>query len=312
MRSNDNLEFFSLLEKFFTEYLPLTINASPHTIKSYKCAFRLLIQYLNEESKIEPSKITFEALDFDVLNSFFDWLSSVRKNSRMTMKQRMGALSSFADYAQHRNLAAGYTFWNSLSKISKKFFRRVKGKQRCIFTREELAIMFSMPDTSNSIGFRDFVILVVMYASGARAQEICDLRVKDVTYDTSGNAILKLLGKGSKPRRVKITVDATQLLNRYISYRNINTLTERHIFHSQRNEQISVACIEEIFKKYEKSAKMLHPDKFNAGSYTPHVMRHTTASHLIEAGVPLAVVKNILVIHQYRQHRYMLRCHSKL
>src|SRR5699024_3373473 len=139
----------------------------------------------------------------------------------------------FADYAQHRNLAAGYTFWNSLSKISKKFFRRVKGKQRCIFTREELAIMFSMPDTSNSIGFRDFVILVVMYASGARAQEICDLRVKDVTYDTSGNAILKLLGKGSKPRRVKITVDATQLLNRYISYRNINTLTERHIFHSQ-------------------------------------------------------------------------------
>ena len=136
--------------------------------------------------------------------------------------------------------------------------------------------------------------MVVMYASGARAQEICDLRVKDVTYDTSGNAILKLLGKGSKPRRVKITVDATQLLNRYISYRNINTLTERHIFHSQRNEQISVACIEEIFKKYEKSAKMLHPDKFNAGSYTPHVMRHTTASHLIEAGVPLAVVKNIL------------------
>jgi site-specific recombinase XerD len=133
-----------------------------------------------------------------------------------------------------------------------------------------------------------------MYASGARAQEICDLTVKDIAHDKNGNAILTLLGKGSKPRRVKITADATALLDKYIAYRKISDRPNRHVFSSQRNEQVSVVCIEEIFEKYEKMAKRTHPDKFSAERYTPHVMRHTTATHLVEAGVPLAVVKNIL------------------
>lgn len=288
------LEFVSLLGKFFTDYLPISVNASPHSIKSYKCAFRLLFQYLNDVAEIDTARITFEMLNFDLLTKFFDWLVINRKNSRTTAKQRMGALSSFAEYAQSRNLEAGYVFRSSLERIYKKSFRRVKGKQRCAFTRQELEIFFSLPDTTGKIGWRDLVLLVVMYASGSRAQEICDLTVKDVAHDNNGNAILTLMGKGEKPRRVKITSDATELLNKYIAYRKIGTQPTRHIFSSQRNEQISVVCIEEIFAKYEQAAKDAHPGKFCAGRYTPHVMRHTTATHLIEAGVPLPVVKNIL------------------
>ncbi len=295
MKTNKSeFEFVSLLGKFFTDYLPISVNASPNTIKSYKCTFRLMFQYMGDVAKIDTGRITFEMLDFDLLTSFFDWLVIERKNSRTTAKIRIGALSSFAEYAQNRNLEAGYVFRNSLERIYKKSFRRVKGKQRCAFTRQELEIFFSMPDTSGKIGWRDLVLLVVMYASGARAQEICDLTVRDIAYDKNGNAILTLLGKGNKPRRVKITADATELLDKYIAYRKIGDQPNRHVFSSQRNEQISVSCIEEVFTKYEKMAKAAHPDKFCAGRYTPHVMRHTTASHLVEAGVPLAVVKNIL------------------
>lgn len=132
------------------------------------------------------------------------------------------------------------------------------------------------------------------FASGARAQEISDLAVKDVSHDSNGNAILTIVGKGEKPRRVKITNDATEMLDKYIVYRKIMDQPTRHVFSSQRNEQMSVSCVEEIFAKYEKAAKDAHPDKFCSGSYTPHVMRHTTATHLLEAGVPLAVIKNIL------------------
>lgn len=287
-------EFLSLLEKFFISYLPISINASSNTIESYKCAFRLLFQYLNDEAEINSSRITFEMLNFDLLSNFCDWLSTTRKNSRTTIKQRIGSLSSFAEYAQNRNLEAGFVFRNSLAKISKKSLRHVKGKQRCAFTRQELEIFFSLPDSSDKIGWRDIVLLVTMYASGARAQEVCDLTVKHVAYDSNGNAILTLMGKGEKPRRVKITTDATEMLNKYIAYRKIKDEPTRHVFSSQRNEQMSVSCIEEIFTKYEKIAKDAYPDKFCSGKYTPHVMRHTTATHLLEAGVPLAVVKNIL------------------
>ena len=287
-------EFLTLLGKFFTEYLPISANASSNTIKSYKYAFRLLFQYLNDVAEINTSRITFEMLNFDLLTKFFDWLITERKNSRTTAKQRMGALSSFAEYAQNRNLEAGYIFRNSLTKIYKKSFKRAKGKKRFSFTRQELEILFSLPNTTDKIGWRDLVILTVMYASGARAQEICDIIVKDVAHDNDDKAVLTLMGKGNIPRRVRITGDVTELLDKYIAYRKIDNQPDRHVFSSQRNEQISVVCLEEIFEKYEKMAKSTHPNKFNSGKYTPHIMHHTTATHLIEAGVALPVVKNIL------------------
>lgn len=213
-------------------------------------------------------------MDFELLTKYFDWLITIRKNSRATAKQRLAALASFADYSESRNLEAAYIFKNSL--------------------KEELSILFSLPDTKEKLGWRDLVLLSVMYSSGARAQEICNLTVKDVTHDGKGNAILTLVGKGEKSRRVKITSDATQLLDKYIASRKISMKPDVHIFPSQRNEHLSVAAIEEIYEKYTQKAKAEHPELFCRGPYTPHVMRHTTATHLIESGVPLAIVKNIL------------------
>lgn len=293
-KNNSCNNFMSLLGRFFTEYLPKSMNASNNTVKSYKCAFRLLFQFLYEVKKVKQEQITFEILDFDILTDFCDWLINERKNSRTTAKQRIGALASFADYAQSRNIEAGYVFHNSLNNISKKSFRRVKSKPRCSFTRAELKILLSLPDATDKIGWRDLVVLAIMYSSGARAQEICDLTVKDVTHSENGNAILTLIGKGDKARRVRITADTTKLLDRYISSRKIRDKPDKYVFPSQRNEKMSVSCIEEIFEKYVKKAKELHPEMFNAGRYTPHVMRHTTATHLIEAGIPLPIVKNIL------------------
>ena len=293
-RNNSELEFMNLLGKYIVEYMPTSMNASPNTIVSYKCAFRLLFQYVEEQTEYKSDRISFEMLNYELLTGFFDWLVTERKNSRTTAKQRLGALSSFAEYAQYRNFEAGCVFRSSLGKISKKSFRRTKGKKRCSFTREELEVLFSIPDATEPLGWRDIVLLSVMYSSAARAQEICNLRVKDIIKDGNGNAILTLTGKGEKTRRVKITIDATQLLYRYIATRRIEDKPESFVFPSQRNEHLSVPAVEEIFAKYVSKAKTANPNMFKNGPYTPHVMRHTTATHLIEAGVPLAVVKNIL------------------
>jgi len=293
-RSSSDYEFVNLLRRYITEYMPNSMNASPNTVKSYKCAFRLLLQYIKEKKNIDAGHVAFTILDFDLITGFIDWLIKDRGSSRSTAKQRMGALASFADYAQNRNFEAAYIFKNSVARATKKSLRRVKGKQRSSFTREELEVLFPLPDTTSPLGFRDFVLLTVMYASGARAQEICDLTIENITKCEDGKIILTLVGKGQKSRRVKITGDASTMLQKYITYRKLWNKPNRHVFSTQRNEQISVSCIEEIFKKYIVMAKAAHPDKFCSGEYTPHVMRHTTATHLIEAGVSLPVVKNIM------------------
>lgn len=96
-KNNSNYEFMTLLGRFFTEYLPISVNASPNTIASHKCAFRLLFQYLDEEAGVKIGHVSFEILDFDLLTRYFDWLMLTRKNSRATAKQRLAALASFAD-----------------------------------------------------------------------------------------------------------------------------------------------------------------------------------------------------------------------
>ena len=131
-----------------------------------------------------------------------------------------------------------------------------------------------------------------MYASGTRAQEICDLTVGDIQFYTD-RAGINIHGKGQKVRRIGIPCDASNMLKKYIEHRRIINDTGRHVFSSQTHEKMSVACIEEIYSKYIDKAKLEYPEMFRY-SYTPHSMRHTTATHMLEAGVPLIVVKNFL------------------
>ena len=131
-----------------------------------------------------------------------------------------------------------------------------------------------------------------MYASGTRAQEVCDLTVGDIQFYTD-RAGINIHGKGQKVRRIGIPCDASNMLKKYVEHRRIVNDTERHVFSSQTHEKMSVSCIEEIYSKYIEKAKQEYPEMFRY-NYTPHSMRHTTATHMLEAGVPLIVVKNFL------------------
>ena len=91
-KNNAEHEFLSLLGRFFTEYLPVSMNASAHTVSSYKCAFRLLFQYLNEEAKIDARHITFDMLNFDLLTGFFDWLVKQQEKQQDYSKTAYGSL----------------------------------------------------------------------------------------------------------------------------------------------------------------------------------------------------------------------------
>lgn len=132
-----------------------------------------------------------------------------------------------------------------------------------------------------------------MYATGARAQEICDLKVRDLRIDVNF-ASVTLTGKGTKTRQVGIPVKMAGTLQSYIKHKHIESFPNRHIFSSQTHEQMTISCVEGIYKKYVSLAKKNNPELFLADSYPPHSMRHSTACHLLEAGVDIVTIKNIL------------------
>jgi len=282
--------FLELLNSFVTEYLPDAVGASPNTIKSYKAAFRLLLKYMYQEKEISADQISFDILGYQTITDFLSWLEKSRGCSATTKNQRLSALASFSSYAQNRDFAAASIFRSSIVKIPMK---KAMHRKRAIFTREEVTMLLKLPDDYYEVGLRDKVLLSLMYASGARAQEVCDLTVKDIHFSEK-NASLNITGKGRKKRKIGISYACASLVKGYIEHRKIAPCPERHLFSSQTHEKMTVSCIEEIFKKYIWIAKQKNPGLFLDDRYTPHSMRHSTASHMLEAGVPLVVIKNFM------------------
>ena len=281
--------FLDLLEYYFNTYLPIAKGLSEATITSYKTTFRIFMEYMYSVKQISPDKITFDLLNQQLITGFLDWIESERKCSIATRNQRLSAITAFAVYAQNRDFEAASLFRSSVLKVPKKKSPR---QGRSSFTREEVKILFELPNPTSVIGLRDKTLLCFMYASGMRAQEVCDMTVGDIQFypDRAG---INVHGKGQKIRRIGIPGDASNILKKYIEHRNIFNDKARHVFSSQTHEKMTVSCIEEIYAKYVSIAKKENPSLFK-NSYSPHSMRHTTATHMLEAGVPIMAVKNFL------------------
>lgn len=280
----------SLLEDYFETYLPYSRGLSSNTINSYKQSFLLLMRFMLEIKDVAASDISFSDLTYETLLEFFNWLETDRKCKPATRNQRLSALSAFSEYAQNRDFDAASVFRGAIIKIPVK---KSTQKQRATFTRDEIKILLNLPDDNYETGLRDKVLLSLMYATGARAQEICDLKVGDIRMNDA-SASITLAGKGSKTRQVGISKKLADTLHRYMCHRHIEKYPGRHIFSSQTHEQMTIFCIEGIYKKYVIMAKNQNPSLFQADSYPPHSMRHSTACHLLEAGVDIVTIKNIL------------------
>ena len=281
--------FLDHLEYYFDTYLPTVKGLSEATILSYKAAFRILMEFMYTVKGVPADKVDFKVLDGRTIIEFLDWLESARGCSVATRNQRLSALAAFSAYAQNRDFDAAAGFRNCVLKVPKK---KAPRKSRNSFTRDEVRLLFELPDEGTGTGLRDKVLLCFMYASGVRAQEVCDLTVGDIQFYPDRAGII-IHGKGQKVRRIGIPCAASDILKKYIARRKISDKMGAHVFSSQTHEKMTVSCVEEIFAKYVSLAKQKYPDQFRH-SYTPHSMRHTTATHMLEAGVPLIVVKNFL------------------
>lgn len=280
--------FLDTMNEYLNVYIIHDRGLSQNTRNTYIDAFKLLFDYFYDIHNLKSDEIKFNDLNYETITGYLNWLEDVRKCSINTRNQRLAVLKSFSDYSQIKSIEASLSFRREILKIHKKKF---EAKEKSYFTKEEIkTLLTANPNTK--IGKRNKTLIAFMYSSGARAQEVCDLRVKDVQFGKTATYVT-LHGKGKKSRQIAIPEKISLLLQNHLNAYKISNDSNAYVFSSQTHEYMSVSCIEEIYRKVISNAKSKNPSLFYK-SYSPHSMRHTTATHMVEAGIPLLVIKNFM------------------
>ena len=154
---------------------------------------------------------------------------------------------------------------------------------------DEITKLINMPNTKTKDGFRDYTLLLFMYETAARAQEVADLKANQFNLDENSSVILT--GKGNKSRRIPITNELSQTLDKYI--KTFHITKDEVIFKNRQNEKLTTKGIEYILHKYIKKCKARYPNQFK-NHYSNHSMRHSRAMHLLESGINLIYIRDIL------------------
>lgn len=282
--------FLKQLAGYFDIYLPQNRKCSRNTISSYADGFVLFFQFFWEKRGKVHYLIEYSDLTPQVFDEFVLWMQNDRNYSAASQRQCMSALTSFLKYASRREMTA----ISALNAVSGTQTPKIPDAHFPYFSPDEIRVLLRIPKTTGKAGCRDMVILSVMYDSGARAQEICDLCIGDITIGKTNK--VRLHGKGNKTREVPISPNVAKLIKNYITQRAKSFTVNRreHLFPSQRGEKMTTACIRNLVNKYVALARSENPSLFPEQGYSPHSFRHSKAVHMLEAGVPLIYIRNFL------------------
>ena len=282
-------DFAYYLTSYLSKYLPGEVGASTNTIKSYRDTFSVLINYCATIKKIPAERLTLRQLDRQTIESFLDWLENSRKNSISTRNQRLAAIHAFFKYLQMKQPQTLYHYQQILSIPMKK------AKQCTIsyLSLDSIKTILEMPDRRTKQGRRNLVLVSLVYESGARVQEIADIRVADVRLHQP--ATVTLTGKGNKTRIVPIMEPMSKLVEQYLKENKLNQSHRREypLFSNSDGKKLTRSGISYIINKYFVEAKKMYPEEY-PDSISPHVLRHSKAMHLLQSGVNLIYIRDIL------------------
>lgn len=281
-------DFAKHLTEFLSVYLPSQKNVSKNTIQSYRDTFKLLIKYCQETKNIQTERITLDFLSSKLLTGFLEWLEKDRKCSISTRNQRLSAIHSFFRYVQAEEPSGLFHFQKVIAIPSKKAMKTVVEH----LTPEAMKILLEQPERGCLKGRRDLTLLSVLYDTGARVQELIDIKVRDVILEPLGVIILN--GKGNKTRRVPLMKNTVSLLERYIGENKLDKSwkNEYPLFTNNQKNKLTKEGIAYIISKYVEIARKtstIVPSKVK-----PHMFRHSKAMHLLQAGVNLIYIRDFL------------------
>jgi integrase/recombinase XerD len=281
-------EFAERLTAFLTTYLAGTRNLSGNTILSYRDSFALLLRFLRDEKGIPVEKVDLDTINAPTLLEWLDHLEKVRRYSARSRNQRMAAIRSFFRYLAPADPARVHQLQTVLAIPTARTQRPTIG----YLDPDLLAAILSQPDVSTLRGRRDAVLLSLLYDTGARSQEIVDLRVRDIRLDPP--AQVTLTGKGQKARIVPLMPTTANLLRAHLRWFNLDrpSAVDAPVFAGRNGAALTRSGLRSILAKHANAARKSYPAlQLRIG---PHTLRHTKAMHMLQAGVGLIHIRDVL------------------
>lgn len=273
--------FAGLLQSFFTDRLVRQRQASPHTIASYRDAFRLLLRFAQQRLGKDPSNLTLEDFDAPFVGEFLHHVEQARRNSARTRNVRLAALHAFFRYVAIGEPAHADRCRRILAIPTKRHERR----PIAFLCREEIDAVVAAPNPATWIGRRDRLLLVLAIQTGLRVSELIQLRCADVTLGTGAH--VRCTGKGRKQRCTPLHRETASLIAAWL--REHHWQPTDPVFPSVRGTPLSRDAVERLVARHAKTAQR-HCPSLTRKHVSPHVLRHTAAMELLRHGVDRAVI----------------------
>lgn len=270
-----------LLEAFFSDRLLQQRRASPHTVAAYRDAFRLLLAFAEEHLGKAPSDLLLAELDAPLIAAFLGHLEKERGNGIRTRNARLAAIHSFFRFAAVREPAHAGIIQRVLALPQKRFDRDLVA----FLSTDEVEALLAAPDTSTRLGRRDRALLLLMVQTGLRLAEVTGLTAQDLVLRSGAH--VRCHGKGRKERCTPLSCSTARVLRAWLAERG--AAGADLVFASVRRTRLSHDAVERLVTKYALVAARSCPT-IARKHVTPHVLRHTTAVQLLEAGVDRAVI----------------------
>jgi integrase/recombinase XerD len=271
-----------LLEAFFLQRLTKQRQASPNTIASYRDTFRLLLRFAEKKLRIKPSDLLLADLEAPLVTAFLDSLETERKNSPRSRNARLSAVRAFFHYVATEAPEHSALIQRTLAIPQKRFERKTVQ----FLTQQETDALLAATDTSSWIGHRDHALLLLAEQTGLRVSEISRLTRADVELEGPG-AHVRCMGKGRKERATPLRKETVAVLRAWLREQPGGPTDP--LFPSQRDGFMSRDAVEKLVHKYASKAAASCPSLARK-RVSPHVLRHTRAVRMLEAGNDSAVI----------------------
>jgi site-specific recombinase XerD len=269
------------LQAFFTDRLARQRQASPRTLAAYRDTFRLLLGFLHRQTGTPPSKLQIEDLDAPMIVAFLDHLETDRHNTARTRNTRLAAIRSLFRYAALRHPEHAALIQRVLAIPQKRFDKAIVS----FLTQPEIDALFAAPDRTTWEGRRDHALLVVAIQTGLRVSELLGLNCGNLQLGPGAHLLCH--GKGRKERATPLTAPTVAVLRVWLDERSGRP--NDPLFPTRTGRRLSRDAVERRVSKHAAVAAHQCPS-LRTKRLTPHVLRHTAAMQLLQAGVDTTVI----------------------